>query len=256
MGKRRLRREVYFVLAALALAPALIVCAVLPAKQNRSRPAAAVNTAVTASGNAASGSGLCGTIILDPGHGGPDPGTAGADGVQEKTLNLQIADKLKSCFVKAGYTVIMTRDDDRTICDPGCSTLAQKKDSDLNNRIKIIQQHPQAVFISIHQNYNANPAYTGTQVYYSLNNAGSKTLAGMIRSQVKTDLENGNNRGIQPPGVLRVLLKAETPAVLVECGFMSNPQEEKSLEDSAYQQKLAASIEKATQDFIQQTSYQ
>jgi N-acetylmuramoyl-L-alanine amidase len=128
------------------------------------------------------------------------------------------------------------------------------KNSDLNNRVKIIQDNPQAIFISIHQNFNADPKYSGTQVYYSLNNPGSLTLANLIQSEIKKELEPNNDRNVQPPGILRVLLKAPTPAVLVECGFISNAVEACSLESSSYQDKLVSIIAKEIAAFYQKNA--
>lgn len=193
------------------------------------------------------------TVVIDPGHGGPDPGAIGSGGVYEKTLNLEIGLKLRDAFQKAGYTVIMTRSDDRSIYDAGSTTLAEKKNSDLNNRVKIIQSHPNAFFISIHQNYSENSLYSGTQVYYSANTPGSLTLAKLIQSQIKKDLEPANKRRIHTQDDLRVLKQAHIPAVLVECGFISNAAEAASLENDGYQNKLAASIETAANTFYRQS---
>ncbi|HEX3026027.1 MAG TPA: N-acetylmuramoyl-L-alanine amidase [Clostridia bacterium] len=190
------------------------------------------------------------TVIIDPGHGGPDPGATGVGGVLEKNLNLIIAEKLKADFETEGYTVIMTRNDDRSINDPGCISLYDKKNSDLNNRIKIGASHPQAIFISIHQNFNDNSNYTGTQVYYSVNKPGSKLLAQDIQSEIRTDLQPSNSREIQEQGKLRVLLKAEIPAVLIECGFISNANDTHNLENSSYQERLDAAIVRATDTYI------
>lgn len=194
-------------------------------------------------------------VILDPGHGGPDPGAIGVGGVLEKNLNLQIAEKLKADFEKKGYTVIMTRNGDYSIYDPGCVSLYDKKNSDLNNRIKIEQRHPQALFISIHQNYSGNPAYAGTQVYYSLNKKGSETLAHDIQSRIEANLEPKNNRKIQSQGNLRVLRKAPITAVLVECGFISNRSEARRLETGSYQGRLDAAIVQATDSYMKGLSH-
>lgn len=92
------------------------------------------------------------TIIIDPGNGDPDGGAVGVDGVIEKDINLSISLKLKKFFQTAGYIIIMTREGDREIYDEGSNTIRQKKFSDLKNRLAIMNSHPQAVFISIHQN--------------------------------------------------------------------------------------------------------
>jgi N-acetylmuramoyl-L-alanine amidase len=262
MGKLKIRKEVYFVLIMIALIIVSIVVAVSlnskashKAAAQKVTPVTTVNKTIQGASSSATKTLLDKTVIIDPGHGGPDPGAIGVGGVLEKNLNLIIAEKLKSTLNKAGYSIIMTRNDDRSIYDPGCTTLAEMKNSDLNNRIKIIQDHPHAIFISIHQNFNADPKYSGTQVYYSLNNPGSITLANLIQSQVKKELEPYNTRNVQLPGDLRVLLKAPTPAVLVECGFISNTVEACSLESSNFQDKLVSIIAKATEDFYQQSAH-
>lgn len=193
-------------------------------------------------------------VMIDPGHGGPDNGATGADGVREKDLNLTIAKKLKTALKNAGFSVVMTREDDRTICDSGCSTLGQKKDSDLNNRIAMMRQYPHAFFISIHQNDNPNPKYSGTQVYYSKNDPRSRALAKLIQSDVESSLQPQNSRQVQPPEKLRVLLKASIPAVLVECGFISNLSDAHSLEDPSYQDRFVTVLAHDAEEFYREYS--
>jgi N-acetylmuramoyl-L-alanine amidase len=265
MRQLKIRKEVYFVLIAITLIIVSIVTAVsLNSKAPNQAAAQKVNQTIQDgsqskpnkdASSSASKTLLDKTVIIDPGHGGPDPGAIGVGGVFEKDLNLIIAEKLKSTLIKAGYSIIMTRNDDRSIYDPGCTTLAEMKNSDLNNRIKIIQANPRAIFISIHQNFNTDPKYSGTQVYYSLNNPGSFTLANLIQSEVKKGLEPDNTRNVQMPGDLRVLLKAPTPAVLVECGFISNTVEACNLESINYQDRLVSIFAKATEDFYQQSAH-
>lgn len=190
------------------------------------------------------------TIILDPGHGGTDPGSIGADGTLEKDLNLSIAKKLKKSYTQSGYTVIMTREDDRLLCDPGLKTPFEREKSDLNNRIKIMAQNPKAIFISIHQNFNDNKNYSGTQVYYSLNYSGSKKFAQLVQNDIKENLQPDNTREAHPPEKLRVLVKATTPAVMIECGFISNINEVHNLESDSYQNELVLAIKKATDIFF------
>lgn len=228
--------------AASASSGAAAKASPLPAASRAALPASPSKTAAAAKPEK--------EVILDPGHGGPDPGAIGVGGVLEKDLNLQIAEKLKTDFVKKGYSVIMTRNGDYSIYDPGCVSLYDKKNSDLNNRIKIEQRHPQALFISIHQNYSQNPAYAGTQVYYSLNKKGSETLAQEIQSGIEASLEPGNSRKIQSQGSLRVLRKAPIPAVLVECGFISNRSEARLLETGSYQDRLGAAILRAADAYM------
>lgn len=183
------------------------------------------------------------TVIIDPGHGGEDGGAIGYNGVVEKGINLSISLKLRSFFEQAGYRVIMTRTDDKAIYDNGCNTLRQKKVSDIHNRSKIVEQNPRAVFISIHQNKFEQSIYSGTQIFYSQNNENSKLLADFLQSDIKKILQPENERKTKPAGKnLYILYHAKSPAVLVECGFLSNPQEAQKLQDNKYQNKMAFSV--------------
>lgn len=183
------------------------------------------------------------TVIIDPGHGGEDGGAIGCDGVIEKDVNLSISLKLKAFFQSAGFHVIMIRDTDRAIYDPGSRTLREKKASDLHNRLKIINSHPNAILISIHQNIYTSSRYSGTQVFYSGKNEKSKILAQTIQDTVRAGLQPYNERQIKTAGKnLFILYYAQTPAVMVECGFLSNPSECKRLEDYKYQGNMAFSI--------------
>ncbi len=190
------------------------------------------------------------TVIIDPGHGGVDGGAVGANGVVEKGINLDISLKLKSFFQMAGYQVIMTRDDDRSIHDEGSNTIRKKKVTDIHNRFKIVENNPKAIFISIHQNKFSKSKFTGTQVFYSANNEDSKTLAQFIQDKVTGLLQPDNDRQIKPAGSnLYILYHAKSPAVLVECGFLSNSQEATLLQNNDYQNKMAFSIFCGTLDF-------
>jgi N-acetylmuramoyl-L-alanine amidase len=190
------------------------------------------------------------TVVIDPGHGGPDGGAVSHDGVVEKDLNLLISLKLKSFFEISGYKVIMTRSDDRSIHDEGSDTLRQKKHTDLLNRLEIVSQNPKAVFISIHQNTFGQSKYYGTQVFYSANNDFSRVLAKEIQETVKNMLQPENERQIKKAEKnLYILYHAKSPAVMVECGFLSNPAESEKLKSDSYQNQMAFSILSGTLKF-------
>lgn len=183
------------------------------------------------------------TVIIDAGHGGPDGGAVGFDGTVEKGINLDISLKLKSFFVLAGYKVIMVREDDRSVCDADCRTIRDIKSSDLHNRLKLSQANPKALYISIHQNKYSEQQYSGTQVFYSKGNADSKELAQDIQSAAKSLLQPDNARVIKPAEKnLYVLYYNKAPAVMVECGFLSNPNECRKLCDSSYQNDIAFAV--------------
>lgn len=182
-------------------------------------------------------------VIIDPGHGGVDGGAVGVGGVVEKGLNLSISLKLRSFFEAAGYQVIMTREDDRSIHDEDANTIRSKKATDLHNRLDVINSNPDAVFLSIHQNIYSDSFYSGTQIFYSPNAESSKTLASVLQDSVRSILQPQNNREIKPAGKnLFLLYNAKTPAVMVECGFLSNPAEAAKLQDNAYQGRMAFAI--------------
>lgn len=183
------------------------------------------------------------TVIIDPGHGEPDGGAVGVDGVIEKNINLSVSWKLKDLFLAAGYSVIMTREDDNAIYDEGSKTIRQKKISDLHNRLAIIKSHPEAAFISIHQNISKSSKSSGSELLYSPNNEGSKKLAQLIQNSITNMLQPQNTRVIFPAQKkLYILGHVESPAVIVECGFLSNPVECKLLQNDSYQNKMAFAI--------------
>ena len=190
------------------------------------------------------------SVIIDPGHGGPDGGAVGADGAVEKDINLAISLKLAGFFRASGFQVIMTRRTDRSIHDSGCDTIREMKSSDLHNRLKIGSEHPQSLFISIHQNNFTQPQYSGTQVFYSQKNPDSKFLAQTLQTNIHDLLQPNNDREIKPAEKnLFILYYAKSPTVMVECGFLSNPTECRILENNEYQDKMAFAIFSGTLQF-------
>jgi len=190
------------------------------------------------------------TIIIDPGHGGVDGGAVGYNDIVEKDINLSISLKLRTLFEASGFNVVMTREDDRSIHDKDSKTIREKKVSDIHNRSKLLEKYPDAIFLSIHQNMYTESKYSGTQVFYSKNNEDSKILASLIQSNVKELLQPENERVIKPAGKdLYILYHAKIPAVMVECGFLSNPDEAKKLNSSEYQYKMAFAIYCGTLDY-------
>ncbi len=190
------------------------------------------------------------TVIIDAGHGGVDGGAVSADGIVEKHINLSIAVKLKMLCEIFGYNVIMTREDDISIHDADATTIKAQKTSDLHNRLKIANEYPNAILISIHQNKFQSASSKGMQVFYSSNDAGSKLLAEAIQSFTKQNLMKDNERVIKPiTKSVYLIYNAKQPAVLVECGFLSNREEAKLLNDEEYQQKIAFCIFGGLQEY-------
>lgn len=182
-------------------------------------------------------------IIIDAGHGGQDGGAVAADGTEEQYINLDIALKLNELLRSEGYNTLLTRTDNNSIHDADAKTVREQKVSDIHNRLKIIEDNPDCIFVSIHQNYYTESKYWGTQVFYSPNNSESSVLAEHIQTSVVSALQPENNRQIKQSGdSIYILYHAQAPAVLVECGFLSNSQETEKLNDNEYRQQMADAI--------------
>lgn len=187
------------------------------------------------------------SIIIDAGHGGEDGGAVSDGGILEKHINLSVCQSLNEIFSLFGYNTIMTRDADRLIYDSGCDTIRQKKVSDIRNRMALIEKTPDCVFLSIHQNHYESMMSCGTQVFYSANNPLSEKLAGSIQQTIVSDIQHDNARKIKKSGKeIYLLYHAQVPAVMVECGFLSNPSEALKLSDKDYQKTMAFEIFKGT----------
>ena len=183
------------------------------------------------------------TVIVDAGHGGDDGGAIGIDGTVEKDINLDIALKLEKILKFYGFNVIMTRTQDVMTCDDGLDSLRKRKISDIHNRFELMRKNPDALFISVHQNKFDDSSQHGTQVFYSGNDERSKELAEAIQTSVTLTLQRKNDRVVKKSGSgIYLLYHAKIPAVLVECGFISNSDEVKKLKDESYRMKLAILI--------------
>lgn len=176
-------------------------------------------------------------IVIDPGHGGEDGG-AEANGVIEKNVNLAISHVLSDLLKLSDTSVVMTRNDDRLLYRDGEEN--HKKRHDLLNRVAVAEKYETALFVSIHQNKFEIPKYKGLQVYFSPNNPESERLAKIIQSNTREHLDNSNKREVKQADYrIKVLDLLKMPAVLIECGFLSNPEEAKLLASYEYQKKLA-----------------
>lgn len=204
--------------------------------------------------DAAAKNGALKTVIIDAGHGGPDGGTSADDGTLEKEINLQIASKLNEILRSMGVNTVMIRTEDISIHDSSAETIRQKKISDIKNRLKIINETDDAVFVSIHQNHFSDSKYSGTQVFYSKNDPSSQTLANSIRLPIITYLQTENTREIKQSGTdIYLLYHAQKPSVMVECGFLSNNIEAEKLKNNSYQQQLAFLIAIGIMDYFKNT---
>lgn len=179
-------------------------------------------------------------VVIDAGHGGEDGGAVGSNGIYEKDINLRISVMLCDLLRANGVETVMTRTEDVLLYDKTSDHHGQKKAQDLANRRKIAEQYEHAVFVSIHMNAFPQAKYRGLQVYYSPNHSKSQHLAQTVQSLVQQTLQPENSRKIKPSGGTIYLLEHLTcPAVLVECGFLSNPEECALLSTEDYQRKLA-----------------
>ncbi len=183
------------------------------------------------------------TVVLDAGHGGIDGGAVAADGSSEKDVNLAITLKVEAILKSMGIRTVMVRSDDRSIHDPEAKTTREIKVSDIHNRMALFESTPNSVLVSIHQNHYSSRSVKGAQVFYSKNTQSSAQLAENIQNAVAAQLQPWNDRQIKPSGSsIYLLYQAKSTAVLVECGFISNPEENKSLHDADYQGKMAFCI--------------
>lgn len=181
-------------------------------------------------------------IVIDAGHGGIDGGASGADGTLEKELNLAVSKKLAALFRIAGYTVIETRSEDVSLADADAKK-GHVKQSDLTNRLNISNKYPDSLLVSIHMNSYKGVPCRGLQVWYSENNENSLAYAKAVQEGVKALLQEGNNRKVKAATSSIYLLRhAENPAILIECGFISNPEECARLTNEDYQRALALAI--------------
>lgn len=180
------------------------------------------------------------SIIIDPGHGGEDGGATSCTGKLESTYNLEISLRLNDLFHLLGYDTRMIRTVDTSIYVRG-NTIAQKKISDLKERVRIINKTENALLLSIHQNQFPDPRYSGAQVFYAAV-PGSEHLAKQMQETLVAALNPGSRRKSKPCKGIYVMDRIQCPGVLVECGFLSNVEEEGKLRNPEYQKKLCAVI--------------
>lgn len=183
------------------------------------------------------------TIVIDAGHGEPDGGAESSTGIKEAYLNLQVAQKLEELLIEEGYNVIMTRRDENNIGDKDKqSTIRQAKVSDINNRIKIVNESNADILISIHMNKFEQTKYYGWQIFYHKSSEKGKILAESIKKGIDDNINRENNRAILPINNIKLIDQSKVPAVVVECGFLSNTDDLRLLQDETYQYKLAEGI--------------
>jgi len=182
-------------------------------------------------------------IVLDAGHGGVDPGAIGTNGALEKDINLSIALCLRDILEANGFTVVMIREEDVSVNDARYKKISQIKTSDLKNRLKTIEDYPDAIAVSIHQNHFSQEKSSGAQMFYGRKNPESEPLAQAIQASFRERLQPDNSRAVkQSTSDVYILHNASIPIVLVECGFLSNREECALLCDEEYQRQAAFAI--------------
>lgn len=181
-------------------------------------------------------------IVIDPGHGGVDPGAVSKNGVKEDEINLKIALNLKRLIEQSGGIVIMTREKDEGLYSDGAKTLREMKTEDLKKRKEIVDNSDADLFISIHLNSFIRPSYSGAQTFYQKGSVEGEKLALTIQKELKNILNKENRREPQQRQDVYLLKETKIPSVLVECGFLSNATEEQLLKDLMYQEKIAWAI--------------
>ena len=191
-------------------------------------------------------------IIIDAGHGGFDGGASTDDGYPEKHINLSISIYLSDYLTALGYETLLTRTIDESLEDSGLSTIRKRKTSDLHNRMKIMEETENAIYISIHQNHYSQEKYRGMQVFYSPSFSDeSSALAESIQSYTVNALQPDNTRKIKEcTSSVFLIYKAVKPAVLVECGFLSNEEEAELLQTEKYQKNIALCIAMGVQNYL------
>lgn len=190
-------------------------------------------------------------IVLDAGHGKPDEGAVGIYGTTEEAINLKITLKLKALLEESGAQVILTRSDENGIYSSECTTIKSKKVSDIKNRVKIGNTEGVDIFISIHLNKFEQEKYRGWQTFYQQNSEDSKVLATCIQEGLNNEIsEYHNDRVPLKLSKIYIMDNVKAPTVTIECGFLSNKEEAKLLEEDEYQSRLAWGIFEGIQNYF------
>jgi len=180
-------------------------------------------------------------IVLDAGHGAPDYGTEGATGVTEQEINLDVTLKLQALLEQTGAKVVLTRSDENGIYEVDKDSIRSKKISDMKNRAYIGNNSNADIYVSIHMNYYTDSQYSGWQTFYQSRSETSKKLSKLIQQALNDNINTSKRQPMAIKGAY-IMDKVEIPSVIVECGFLSNPQEEQKLKTDEYQSKLAWGI--------------
>lgn len=187
-------------------------------------------------------------IVLDPGHGGSDPGMIGVDGLEEKGINLAVTLLLREKLEEKGYKAVLTRETDQGLYDDSAQN---KKAQDMQRRIALIDETAPVLTVSIHQNSYHDPEVKGPQVFYYETSPEGKELAADIQESLNTVLEVERPREIKGNTSYYLLKRSKGTLVIAECGFLTNPQEAALLQTKDYQEKVAAALTEGILTYLQ-----
>lgn len=193
------------------------------------------------------------TILVDAGHGGEDPGAVSDySGIREKDINLNIALKLKELLEKENFKVLLTREEDRLEYNSDTSNIVQKRREDLTRRKKMMDESGANIVVSVHLNKFPQTKYFGAQTFFPANSPESQRLAMDIQRSIRESVDSGNTReALVKKEPIIILKDNKTTTAIVECGFLSNPEEEKKLGTVEYQEKLALAIKAGVVKYFQ-----
>ena len=231
------KAAVWAVCAALALAT-LFVCMDSAAQLRHAAPVFAREDRVT--------------VVIDAGHGGEDGGAVSSGGVEESQINLELGLRVNDLLRFCGQKTVMTREDDRSIHSDGANTIREKKSSDLRNRVAIVNAAEHGVLLSIHQNNFTDSRYSGAQVFYA-GTEGSAQLAKLLQERLVSTLNPGSNRKCKKSDGVYLMEHIDCTGVLIECGFLSNAEEEAKLSCATYQKKLCCVIAATVSQYLSNT---
>lgn len=187
-------------------------------------------------------------IVIDAGHGGRDPGMVGTEGVEEKGINLAIAQKLENLLEENGFEVIMTRNSDEGLYEEDAQN---KKAQDMQRRCEIIKEAEPLLTVSIHQNSYSDPSVKGPQVFYYQHSAEGEKLASFIQNSMNEGLEAESPKEAKANDSYYLLKRSEGVLNIVECGFLTNPEEALRLQEEDYQQKIAECIYEGIMQYLE-----
>ncbi len=189
-------------------------------------------------------------LIIDAGHGGEDGGASSCTGVLESEINLEIALRLDDLMHLLGYETVMIRTNDVSIYTEG-NSIAAKKVSDLKNRVRIVNERSNGILISIHQNTFSDGKYSGAQVFY--NDESARHMAQTLQSAFAATVNPGSNRKCKKASGVYLMQHIQRPGLLIECGFLSNPEEEAKLRSGEYQQAICGVIAASISQMLSNT---